>query len=184
MRRVNANAVIARLLQFMSTYLTAQEVTVLQALDDDLPEMLLDRSQIEQVIKNVVINATQAMPHGGYLTVSSRFFAASEIIELSFSDTGVGIPPEKMEKIWTPFFTTKTKGTGLGLAIARKIVETHGGKLTVRSIPGEGSTFTIHLPLNPLEPGLVSPSRMEITEQRSEQAGEIYEMPLAYAIEN
>ncbi len=83
---------------------------VIQALDDDLPPLHLDKSQIEQVVKNIVINGAQAMPHGGYLTVATRYFAASGIVELTFTDTGVGIPADKMEKIWTPFFTTKTKG--------------------------------------------------------------------------
>ncbi len=183
MKRVSVNAVIGRLLQFMNTYLVGQDVTLLQALDDDLPEILLDRPQIEQVVKNIVINSAQAMPHGGYLTVSSRYFASSETVEVAFADTGVGIPPEKLEKIWTPFFTTKTKGTGLGLAIARKIVETHGGRLNVRSVPGEGSTFTIHLPVKPPQTGLMPQGRAEITDQRSDQPGGVYEMPPAYATE-
>ena len=103
---------------------------------DDLPDVLMDKSQIEQVVKNIVINAAQAMPRGGYITVSTRYFPGTDIVEMSFRDTGVGIPAEKQEKIFTPFFTTKTKGTGLGLAIARKIVETHGGRLNARSAPG------------------------------------------------
>jgi PAS domain S-box-containing protein len=181
MASLNINTVVSRLLQFMSTYLTAQEIILCQALDEDVPDLWLDKMQIEQVIKNIVINAAQAMPHGGYLTVATRFFSASGIAEVSFTDTGVGISPEKMEKIWTPFFTTKTKGTGLGLAIARKIVETHSGRLNVRTTPGQGSTFTIHLPVNPLRNDLVLQSGTEITEQRSDQPGELYGMPHIYA---
>ncbi len=135
----------------------------------------MDRSQIEQVIKNIVINAVQAMPHGGALTVSTYRHPQQEIVDIDFTDTGVGIPANKMDKICAPFFTTKTKGTGLGLAIARKIIETHGGRLVIRSTPGEGSTFTIQLPIHPVPSGLILPSRTEITDQRSDQPGQIYE---------
>ncbi len=175
MRQVNLNAQVSRLVQFMQTYLSSHEVTVIPALDDDLPLLFIDKGQIEQVMKNIVINAVQAMPHGGYLTIGTRYFAATDIVELSFTDTGNGIPSDKMEKIWTPFFTTKTKGTGLGLAIARKIAETHGGRLSVRTTPGEGSTFTLHLPVNPLHLEMMSHARAEITDQRSDTPGRLYE---------
>lgn len=181
MRQVDLNAQVLRLLQLMQTYLSSHEVTVIPALDDDLPLLFMDKGQIEQVMKNIVINAAQAMPHGGYLTIGTRHFAATDIVELSFTDTGNGIPPDKMEKIWTPFFTTKTKGTGLGLAIARKIAETHGGRLSVRTTPGEGSTFTLHLPVNPLHPEMMSHARAEITEQRSDTPGALYEARASYA---
>ncbi len=181
MRQVDLNAQVLRLLQLMQTYLGSHEVTVIPALDDDLPLLFMDKGQIEQVMKNIVINAAQAMPHGGYLTIGTRHFAATDIVELSFTDTGNGIPPDKMGKIWTPFFTTKTKGTGLGLAIARKIAETHGGRLSVRTTPGEGSTFTLHLPVNPLHPEMMSHARAEITEQRSDTPGALYEARASYA---
>ncbi len=180
MRQVNLNAQVSRLLQFMQTYLSSHDVIVTPALDDDLPLLFIDKGQIEQVMKNIVINAVQAMPHGGYLTIGTRYFATTDIVELSFTDTGNGIPPDKMEKIWTPFFTTKTKGTGLGLAIARKIAETHGGRLSVRTTPGAGSTFTMHLPANPLHPEMMSHARAEITEQRSDTPGALYEARAPY----
>ena len=175
MRPVSVNALLSRLLQFMSAYLSDQEVRVVQHLEDDLPLLSLDRSQMEQVIKNVVINAVQAMPHGGTLTVATHLHAQQDILDLDFSDTGVGIPANKMDKICAPFFTTKTKGTGLGLAIVRKIAETHGGRLVIRSTPGEGSTFTIQLPIHPIPAGPIPPSRTEITDQRSDRPGQIYE---------
>ena len=173
MRPVSVNALIARLLQFMSAYLGEQEVIVTQHLEEPLPELSLDRSQIEQVIKNIVINAVQAMPHGGALTVSSKRHPQQDSIDLNFTDTGVGIPANKLDKICAPFFTTKTKGTGLGLAIARKIVETHGGRLVIRSTPGEGSTFTLQLPIHPVPAGMIAQSRTEITDQRSDRAGQV-----------
>ncbi len=179
MQQVNLNVQVSRLVQFMQTYLSSHDVTVIPALDD-LPLLLIDKGQIEQVMKNIVINGVQAMPHGGYLTIGTRYFAATDIVELSFTDTGNGIPPDKMAKIWTPFFTTKTKGTGLGLPIARKIAETHGGRLSVRTSPGEGSTFTLHLPVTPMHLDMMSHARAEITEQRSDTPGTLYEASAPY----
>jgi two-component system sensor histidine kinase AtoS len=177
---VNINNLVTRSLQFMSTYLQAHEVMVCFDLDSELPGVFVDKLQIEQVVKNIVINATQAMPHGGRLTVSTHYDPVTNSMEMQFTDSGVGIPAEKMEKIWTPFFTTKTKGTGLGLAIARKIVEMHGGRLWARSKPGEGSTFILHVPINPLQAELLPASRTDITDQRSDDPGDEYEMNEAH----
>ena len=181
MRPVEVNAMLARLLQFMSAYLSDQEVQVVQNFASYLPELSLDRSQVEQVIKNIIINAVQAMPHGGTLTVTTRRHQQTDVVDIDFSDTGVGIPANKLDKICAPFFTTKTKGTGLGLAIVRKIVETHGGRLLIRSTPGEGSLFTIQLPVHPTPTGIVTPSRTEITDQRHDQPGQIYEPWTTYS---
>ena len=175
MRPVSVTALLGRLLQFMSAYLADQEVHVVQNLDADLPELSLDRAQMEQVIKNIVINAVQAMPHGGTLTVTTRCHPDQDIIDIDFTDTGVGISAAKIDKICTPFFTTKTKGTGLGLAIVRKIVETHGGRLVIQSTPGEGSTFTVQLPIQPVPAGMMPASRTEITDQRHDRAGRGYD---------
>ena len=176
MQPVSAHAMLTRLLQFMRAYLNDQDIVVVQDLDDTLPLLPLDRSQIEQVIKNIVINAVQAMPHGGTLTVSDAALAVrAKSVDIDFSDSGVGIAADKLNKICAPFFTTKTKGTGLGLAIVRKIVETHGGRLIIRSTPGEGSTFTIQLPTAALPAGLMPPAGAEITDQRHDGAGHAYE---------
>ena len=181
MRPVSLAALLSRLLTFMGAYLADQDVQVVQNLESDLPELWLDRAQIEQVIKNIVINAVQAMPHGGTLTVTTRCQPEQDIIDIDFTDTGVGISAAKIDKICTPFFTTKTKGTGLGLAIVRKIVETHGGRLVIRSTPGEGSTFTVQLPIQPVPAGMIPASRTEITDQRHDQAGQGYESWAVYS---
>ena len=181
MRPVSVPALLSRLLQFMSAYLADQDVRVVQNLDGDLPDLWLDRAQMEQVIKNIVINAVQAMPHGGTLTVSAQCQPEQDIVDIHFTDTGVGISAAKIDKICTPFFTTKTKGTGLGLAIVRKIVETHGGRLVIQSTPGEGSTFTVQLPIQPVPAGLVPASRAEITDQRHDRAGQGYESWAVYS---
>ncbi len=181
MRPVSIAALLSRLLQFMSAYLADQDVQVIQAMPDDLPELWLDRAQMEQVVKNIVINAVQAMPHGGTLTVAVHCQPEQDILNIDFTDTGVGISAAKIDKICTPFFTTKTKGTGLGLAIVRKIVETHGGRLVIRSTPGEGSTFTVQLPIQPVPAGMIPASRTEITDQRHDKAGQGYESWAVYS---
>ena len=181
MRPVSIAALLARLLQFMSAYLADQEVRVIQNIPDTLPELWLDRAQMEQVIKNIVINAVQAMPHGGTLTVTAQVQPEQDIVDIHFTDTGVGISAAKIDKICTPFFTTKTKGTGLGLAIVRKIVETHGGRLVIRSTPGEGSTFTVQLPVQPVPTGLIPASRTEITDQRHDKGSPVGETWAAYS---
>ena len=86
------------------------------------------------------------MPNGVSLTISSR--QKDGKLELSFADTGMGIPIEKMDKLWTPFVTTKAKGMGLGLPISKRILEAHGGQITCASAAGKGTTFTLFLPLN------------------------------------
>ena len=177
MEVLNLNNLIARLIGFMNTYFKDEEVTVDLNLGHTLPHVYMDKGQIEQVVRNVVINAAQAMPHGGVLTITTNYIVDQDIAEVQFLDTGVGIPANKQEKIFTPFFTTKTKGTGLGLAIARKIVDTHGGRLTVRSTPGEGSCFTMQLPVHPAPTSLMPPSRTDITDQRSDQGGGYFELP-------
>ena len=171
MKLHDINQLIARLLQFMGAYLTEQSVMACLDFDESLPPVYIDKPQIEQVIKNVVINAVQAMPHGGALTIKTTYNRSQDQAEMTFSDSGIGIAADKLEKIWAPFFTTKTKGTGLGLPIARKIVETHGGALSVRSQSGEGASFTLTVPVHPIFASIVTQGAAEIAEQRSQSPG-------------
>jgi len=94
---------------------------------------------------NLVTNALQAMPQGGEINISSE--VKDKNIEVKIKDTGVGIPPKNLEKLFTPLFTTKSKGIGLGLSNVKNIVEKHGGTIQVQSEEGKGTTFTIQLPL-------------------------------------
>lgn len=139
------NTVVDKTLQLMSVHITDNNVVVKENLGKDLPEIQADEKQLEQILKNMIINSLQAMPEGGALTVQTGP-AANGGVYLSVTDSGVGIPPEKLERIFVPFFTTKTKGTGLGLSVVQKIVENHGGKIEVSSEEGKGTTFTITLP--------------------------------------
>lgn len=103
-----------------------------------------DRLQLRVVMANLVRNAIDAMPNGGRLTISAE--PAGERVRVSVSDTGCGIPPEELEEIFRPFFSTKSGGTGLGLAIAKPIVEAHGSSLVCHSLVGVGTTFSFDLP--------------------------------------
>ena len=111
---------------------------------EGLPRAFIDRAQIGQVFTNLIKNAYQAMPQGGRLTISTSL--KGNFLEVAFADTGVGIPPENLPKLFEPLFTTKEMGTGFGLAIVASIVEGHKGKVEVESKVGEGTTFKILLP--------------------------------------
>jgi two-component system NtrC family sensor kinase len=115
---------------------------------DDLPRVNADGGQLQQAVIALATNAIDAMPYGGKLTF--RAASSSKAVAIEIEDTGVGIPTEDMSKIFEPFFTTKEvgKGTGLGLAVCYGIVTDHGGRLSVRSNVGKGTTFTILLPVS------------------------------------
>jgi PAS domain S-box-containing protein len=110
-----------------------------------LSEIMADNDQIKRVFINLAANAIQAMENGGTLTVSAK--KTKGFVEVSFKDTGVGISKENMEKIFTPFFTTKAKGMGMGLPICKKFIESHGGNIEAKSKVGKGTTFTVKLPI-------------------------------------
>ncbi len=114
-----------------------------------LPKVFVDPRQVEQVLGNLVVNACQAMKDGGKLSVISEELSVDGVpwVRIAVKDTGTGIPPENMKKLFEPLFTTKLKGIGLGLAISQKLVEANGGKIEVQSEPGVGSTFTLYLPV-------------------------------------
>lgn len=149
-RTTNLNKITVGTLHFMEKYLYDNQVTVVLELEEALPDTHADPRQIEQVIRNVVINAVQAMPEGGSLTIRTKHDKQQSQVILQIQDTGIGIAADKMEEIFQPFFTTKAKGTGLGLSIVRKIVENHGGQVEVESIEGlYGTCFGIRLPYRP-----------------------------------
>lgn len=116
------------------------------------PQAAVVAGQIEQILINLIINARQAMPRGGRLTIEVRENTDTHMVELRVSDTGVGIAPEQLRLIFEPFYTTKEPdehghgGTGLGLSVCRQIIEQHQGRIRVESMIGKGSTFTVKLP--------------------------------------
>ena len=115
----------------------------------NVPVWSLDAQKIKQVLMNLILNARQAMPDGGTLSVRTRWQAEQKRVILSVRDTGTGIEAKNLERIFDPFFTTKgdAQGTGLGLSISYGIVKQHGGEIVVDSTPGKGATFTVRFPL-------------------------------------
>ncbi len=113
-----------------------------------LPPILVDREQMKQVILNLLLNAVQAMPKGGNLTLRGQVSENSRWIILSIQDSGIGIPSEDMNKLFDPFFSTKEGGIGLGLSIAHRIIDQHHGKIEVESASGKGTLFTVWLPIS------------------------------------
>ena len=123
----------------------ADRVAIYKNYDPEIPPFPFDAELMERVVYNLVVNAAQATPPGGAVTVKTR--AASGIVEISVIDRGKGIEPKDLGNIFNPFFTTKPTGVGLGLAIVSKIVDEHRGKITVESEPGRGSVFRVLLPM-------------------------------------
>ncbi|HFQ89742.1 MAG TPA: two-component sensor histidine kinase [Desulfobulbus sp.] len=141
----SGNEIVQRLARFMESEFRSRSITFVPDLDSDLPQVAMDAEQIYQVLFNMVFNAVQAMPEGGTLTIRTRGAGEGGIM-FQVIDTGVGMAADKLDQIFTPFYTDKNRGTGLGLAIARNIVEKHGGRIEVESREGEGTTFTVILP--------------------------------------
>jgi len=113
-----------------------------------LPMVLMDREQIKQAMLNLLLNAIQAMPQGGPLILSGRNSEEGQWVELSIRDSGVGISEEDLNRLFDPFFSTKEGGIGLGLSITHRIIDQHHGKIEVASKPGEGTVFTVWLPIH------------------------------------
>jgi two-component system cell cycle sensor histidine kinase/response regulator CckA len=129
-------------------------------LPDDLSMIELDKGQIDQVLNNLIMNAAQAMPQGGTVTISARNievdeknasqslpFKSGKYVQVAVKDEGVGIPRDHLERIFDPYFTTRDEGSGLGLSTAYSIIKRHGGHIYVESSPGNGSTFVFLLPV-------------------------------------
>jgi signal transduction histidine kinase len=111
------------------------------------PAIIIDVDKMKRVFINLIKNAIEAMPNGGNLTVTSE--KTGDTVKIAFADTGTGISEENLKKLFGPLFTTKAKGMGLGLAICKRIVEAHGGKISVESAVDKGTTFTVTVPVKP-----------------------------------
>ena len=120
--------------------------------DHELPPVRVDPMQFQQIFLNLILNAVEAMPRGGQISVTTRHHPNKRSIVVDISDTGKGIERSNLDKIFQPFFTTTKKGTGLGLAITKRLVEQHDGQITVISEPGQGTTISIVLPIKEGQP--------------------------------
>ena len=146
--RVNVNQLVEEVLDFFKSRCNKEGVEVTCSLSTELPEVNADPTQLNQVVVNLIVNALQAMPHGGDLKIQTSF--ENNQVFLIIEDTGIGMNEEVLGKIFTPFFTTKEvgKGTGLGLPVVHGIITSHGGSLRVKSKVGQGTRFEIQLPIS------------------------------------
>ncbi len=163
---LNINELLEKIIAFLSPQFSKNRVRVRRELLPNIPDVSGDPELLQQVFLNIILNGVQAMPEGGEMLIETSVKPDSgaaeqntapetgedlrepdsETVSIAISDTGKGILPENMEKIFNPFFTTRQQGTGLGLSITQKIIEQHGGNITVDSTPGKGTVFTIYLP--------------------------------------
>jgi two-component system sensor histidine kinase HydH len=144
-QEIDLNQVIQEVKALMEDAMAEKGVRLVDRLDPNLPAIEADPNQIKQVLVNLVKNALEATEGKGEILLSSGFKNAQ--VWFAVQDMGKGMPDEVLEKIFHPFYTTKDKGTGLGLAVINKIVTDHHGTITVASVTGSGSTFTVRLPI-------------------------------------
>ncbi len=149
----NINNLINNIILLVRNQTSFRNIVIDKNLDENLPEVMADLDQIQQVFINLIINASEAMTKGGKLEIDSKFDKSGEYVEVIFKDNGPGIPNHVKARIFDPFFTTKEQGTGLGLSISYGIIERHGGKINLETKQGEGTTFTIFLPVKAEEEG-------------------------------
>ncbi len=161
--------IVQRCLLLVGHQCELQQVEVESQIEPKMPSIHCDAAQIQQVLLALLMNAVEAMPHGGRLKVEAAYNAERREAQIVVSDDGMGIPEEVLPHIFEPFFTTKAegKGVGLGLAVAFGIVQQHGGKIAVSSTPQKGTTFTVTLPEKPCVPAVKS-EEWESASQESE----------------
>lgn len=141
------NDIIAKTLSILENEFRLRHIKIEKQLSSDLPDILLDVNQMQQVFINLLLNAVEAIDEEGAISIRSNLDVGKKLIKIEVADTGCGIPPEKINQIFEPFFSTKQKGTGLGLSVSYGIVQNHHGQLMVSSQPGRGTCFTIELPI-------------------------------------
>ena len=149
----NINTVMDQCLSFVENQALFLNIQINKDFQEDLPMIVIDPSQIERVIMNMIINAAESIDGNGELSLATRMDRSSDFIELEFSDTGQGISEKNIDKIFDPFFTTKDvgHGTGLGLAISYGVVKAHKGTISVESAVGKGTTFIVRLPVKSVD---------------------------------
>jgi len=157
-RLSSVNRVLEECVALVDNQALFHNIRIVKKLAPDLPQVLMDPSQVQQVFMNLIINAAEAMNGSGQLTLATRHLPAEGAVEVQITDTGHGIKQEDLDRIFDPFFTTKEvgHGTGLGLAISYGIIKEHNGTITVESLEGHGATFAIRLPVGSREPETIS----------------------------
>ncbi len=144
---LKVDSLILQVMDLHGEEIKKKQITLEDHLDRAVPPVHGDAETLYRAFSNLFINAIQAMPNGGSLSISSKLDASSSLVEITFRDTGIGMDEMTAKNIFNPFFTTKDKGAGLGLALTRKIIEDHRGTIEVVSQKGIGTTFTLQLPV-------------------------------------
>jgi two-component system NtrC family sensor kinase len=146
-RSIDLNRVIENSLTMLTYQAQLSNVKIVKEFASDVSNIEADPDQLQQVFTNIILNAIDAMPKGGSLIITTLHNASKGQVGIQFRDTGIGISPENLKRLFTPFFTTKEKGKGigLGLAVCYGIIQRHGGEIKVESQTGQGTTFTIWL---------------------------------------
>jgi signal transduction histidine kinase len=153
LKLASLNGVVEKTLELLRPEIENRGITVKTKLSRTLTDTPVDATQLQQVLVNLIKNAAQAMTTGGVLTLQTG--ENSDGVWVSVTDTGGGIPPEKLNRIFEPFYTTKKKGSGLGLMIVQRIVRAHNGRIELESNVGKGTTFRVWLPLHERKPRLL-----------------------------
>ena len=148
-RPTDLNEIVERVVHLLERQKAFMNTTLRTQLARGLPTAMLDGNQVHQVLANLLLNASQAMPEGGIVTITTEMSDDRKTVYLHVSDTGTGVPPEVRPHIFDPFFTTKSSGTGLGLPVVWGIVQQHRGRLSFVTESGHGTTFSVELPVAP-----------------------------------
>jgi two-component system sensor histidine kinase HydH len=163
---VDLAEVVDEMVDFFGPMARAHQVRIKSYVPANLPPLALDRDLFKQALLNLLLNAQQAMPSGGELTIQATPAGSTnsdhqEGVILTVIDTGKGMEPEVLEKAFQPFFSSREGGSGLGLPTTRKIIEAHGGQIDVQSEVGRGTKFTLFLPGSPAQPSPAEPAAVE-----------------------
>jgi signal transduction histidine kinase len=147
MVNLDVNRLILQVIDLHGEEMEKKQITFEDHLERTIPSVYGDSERLHRVFSNLVINAIQAMPNGGLLSVSSVQEHSSPMVKITFKDTGIGMDEVTSRNLFNPFFTTKEKGVGLGMAITHKVVEDHQGTIEVRSEKEKGTTFVLCFPV-------------------------------------
>jgi len=142
------NEIINSCVFFLKNQVQDKKIAFQLKLEKDIPPFRFDHIQIENALYNLGLNAIQAIPHNGMITITTSWNRKKKAVWIKIQDTGVGIPEDQLQQVFKPFFSTRHKGTGLGLAITKDIIERHGGEIWAENQMVGGSSFNIMLPLN------------------------------------
>jgi len=153
----NLNAILAKVTRLLENEFRRRAVRLQQSLAPDLPDLWLDLGQMQQVFVHLLLNALEAVPPQGTVEITSRWDRDRQAVVIAITDNGSGIPPEHLDRIFEPFFSTKPRGTGLGLSVSRDFIHDHQGDIHVESRPGQGTCVTIIIPTG------VGPARPDAT---------------------